>query len=73
MYNSFSEVPFLAFLALHTKKKRCGQVGPAYISHKVKSCMHPSFRSVAPRVCLAKVPILAPIRTQEGGWLHRST
>ena len=25
----FSEIPFLAFLALHSKRKRCGQVGPS--------------------------------------------
>ena len=25
----FAEVPFLAFWALHTKRKRCGQVGPS--------------------------------------------
>ena len=25
----FTEIPFLAFLALHRERKRCGQVGPS--------------------------------------------
>ena len=25
----FAEIPFLAFLALHRERKRCGQVGPS--------------------------------------------
>ena len=27
--NVFAEIPFLAFLALHWGRKRCGQIGPS--------------------------------------------
>ena len=32
---------------------------PAHVTHKVNLCMHTIFKSVAPRVCMAKVPFLA--------------
>ena len=37
------------------------RMNPAHVIPKVNLCMHtiPCFRSVAPRVCLAKVPSLA--------------
>ena len=31
----------------------------AHITHKVQLCVHMMFKSVAPRVCLVKVPFLA--------------
>ena len=35
--NVFAEIPFLAFLALHRERKRCGQVGtsPCYSQSEV--------------------------------------
>ena len=35
----FAEIPFLAFLTLHSERKRCGQV-PAYVTPRVKLYMH---------------------------------
>ena len=55
----FLEVTFLIFLALCTKKKRCGQMGatPSYLHSQVVSACQ-SFRSVVPLFFLAKVPFL---------------
>ena len=55
----FAEIPFLAFLALHRESKRCGQVGPSPCYSQREVICIPSFRSVAPRVFLAKIPFLA--------------
>ena len=32
---------------------------PAHITPKINLCMHTYFKSVSPRVCMAKVPFLA--------------
>ena len=52
----FLVVPFLTFLALYTKVKRCGQMGPTpcYSQSQVASACQ-SFRPVAPFFFLAKV------------------
>ena len=53
------KVLFLTFLALHTERKRCSQMGltPCYSqSQVVTACQN--FRSVAPSF-MAKVPFLA--------------
>ena len=53
----FLRVPFLTFLASHTRK-RCGQVGPTPCysqSQDVSACQ--SFRPVAPFFFLAEVEI----------------
>ena len=56
----YSEVPFLAFLALHTKRKKYSQVGftPCYSQSEVVYAYQvlsiQSFRSVNPRVGLTK-------------------
>ena len=44
---------FLAFLTIHTNRNRCGQIetSPCYSKSQSLVCI-PSFRSVAPRVCL---------------------
>ena len=55
----FLEVFFGHFLALHTKRKGCGQDGPtpSYYSHNQVVCM-PGFWPVVPFVFLAKGTIL---------------
>ena len=39
----FIEIPFLAFLALHRQKRRCGQVEPSHVTPRVKLCIHTKF------------------------------
>ena len=72
----FLEVPFLTFLALHIKRKRCGHMrfipsNPQ--SQVVSACQR--FRPVAPFFFLAKVPFL-PLKMflkkiQKGVWPYR--
>ena len=53
----FLEVPFLTFLALQIKRKRCGQRGLMLCySQSQVVCPLRSFRLVAPFLLLAKVP-----------------
>ena len=32
---------------------------PAHVTQKVNLCVHTMFKSVAPRICIAKIPFLA--------------
>ena len=65
----FLKVPFFTFLALHTKKKGCGQMGPTTCysqSQTVSACQ--GFRPVAPFFFMAKVPFLAYFKIHKGVW-----
>ena len=55
-HSAFLEVPFLPFLALHTKRKRCDHMGPTpcYLQSLVVSVCQ-NFKPVAPFFFLAKV------------------
>ena len=63
----FFKVPLLSFLILHTKRKRCGQMGsiPCY-SESSCVCMQKCFRPVAPLFFLAKVPFLLLLNIERG-------
>ena len=57
----YSKVLFflLHFLASHINGKRCGEVGPLPMLIPKSYCKWiPYFASIAPTVCLAKVPFL---------------
>ena len=65
--NIFLEVLFLKCFALHTKRKKCGQMGPipCYAqSQFMFACQ--SFRPVAPFFFLEKVSFLAFLNTEKG-------
>ena len=55
------EVPFLACLALHNERRRCG-TQPMLLPKAICVCI-PSCRPVALRVCLAEAPRLPPFIT----------
>ena len=39
----FIKIPFLAILALYSKKKRCDQVDPPHVTPNIRLCMHTKF------------------------------
>ena len=57
--SDFAEILFLALIALHRERKRCGQVGHSPVTPRMKCIFIPSFRSLAPMVFLEKIPFLA--------------
>ena len=67
----FFKVPFLGFFSLIQRED---EVWPGdtqlMLLPELSSVCIPIFRSVAPWVCLAKVPFLA-LSIQDGVWLYR--